>query len=108
MYISIGDVEGASSSMPSAYQLWQNYPNPFNSRTTIRYQISKSTFVIIEILDLLGRRVRTLVSQKRPVGVHQVNWDGKDDSGQIVGSGVYLCRLQAGNFINVKRMVLLR
>jgi len=108
MYVSIGDVEEKSSSELSVYQLEQNYPNPFNSNTTIRYRIPKRSFVTIEIIDVLGRKVRTLALQERAAGTYKIYWGGKDDAGKPVGSGVYLCRLQAGTFVEVKRMVLLR
>jgi len=93
---------------PTAFQLYQNHPNPFNAVTIIRYDLSQANFVVLEIYDILGKKINTLISENHSAGQHGIHWDGKNDSGQPVGSGVYLCRLQAGRFSDVKRMVLLR
>lgn len=93
---------------PAGFHLYANYPNPFNASTTIRYDLPKESFVTLAIFDLLGRKVRTLVSNTIPAGPHTLQWDGNDDAGKVLGSGVYYCRLRAGEFVDGMRMVLLR
>ncbi|MBN2355467.1 T9SS type A sorting domain-containing protein, partial [candidate division KSB1 bacterium] len=93
---------------PLAYVLEQNYPNPFNNETEIRFQLPKSEQVVIKIFNTLGAQVRLLVNRNYQPGYHQVPWDGKDNLGNRVASGVYLYRLQAGEFVQTRRMSLLR
>jgi len=88
--------------------LRQAYPNPFNPRTTITYLISQAGQVKLDIYDLAGRHVSTLVSEHVDIGEHQVQWNGKDDTGSQVASGVYLYQLRAGDLVETKRMVLLK
>ncbi len=93
---------------PEAYKLEQNFPNPFNPTTTIRYSLARSTQVSLEIYNALGQRIRTLVSGQQSAGSYQVQWDGKNDFGQPVPSGVYLYRLKTKNYTAGKRMLLIR
>ncbi len=94
---------------PKEFRLEQNYPNPFNPTTTIRYALGHSANVSLEIYNALGQRIRTLVSQKQNAGTHQVQWDGKNDLGQPVPSGVYLYRLITDRgFVQSKKMMLIR
>jgi hypothetical protein len=88
---------------PRAFLLNQNYPNPFNAQTTIRFTMSETRNVNLAVYDLLGRRARTLVNEYRPAGSHTVTFDASD-----LSSGVYFYRLQAGETIETKRMVLLK
>jgi photosystem II stability/assembly factor-like uncharacterized protein len=90
------------------FQLFPNYTNPFNSSTEIRYSIPISEKVTLTIHNILGQRIRALISQEETAGEHRVIWDGKDDSGQEVSSGIYFYQLQAGEFREVRRAVLLR
>jgi flagellar hook assembly protein FlgD len=85
-----------------AFALEQNYPNPFNPSTTIPYELPKATFVSLKIYNTLGQLVVTLVDAQKEAGYHQVQW--KPD----VPSGIYFYRLQAGEFIGTKKMILLR
>ncbi|MEG8946299.1 family 43 glycosylhydrolase [Rosettibacter firmus] len=85
------------------YQLYQNYPNPFNSTTRISFSISEDSFVSLKIYDLLGREVVTLISDKLLAGNHILNWEVNN-----LTSGIYLCQLKAGNFIDTKKLVLLK
>ena len=95
-------------SISSGYQLFQNYPNPFNANTLIKYKLSKTFNVSLKIYDLLGREVATLVNAKQNQGFHSVHWDGTSDLGQIVASGIYLYEIQAGDFVEIKKMMYLR
>jgi hypothetical protein len=96
--------------MPQQARLEQNFPNPFNPGTTIRYLVSQRAHVILEIYNVAGQRVRTLVNQiqsPRTDG-YRVRWDGRNNAGQLVGSGVYLYRLETAGSVQTKKMVLLR
>jgi hypothetical protein len=95
---------------PSIINLHENYPNPFNSSTTIRYRLEtiryrleSPGFVIIDIFDLLGRKIKTLVNGSQTPGDYRVAWNAEDNP-----SGVYFYRLQAGEVVETKRMVLLK
>lgn len=90
------------------YRLHSCVPNPFNPSTTITYSIPQAGHVELEIYDLAGRHVSTLVSEHVDMGEHQVHWSGNDDTGAQVASGVYLNQLRAGDFVETKRMVLLK
>ncbi len=91
------------------WSFWsQNYPNPFNPSTTIQYSLPEPCHVIVEIFDLLGRRVRTLVDQEQLTGPYTVTWDGTDGSGTPVATGVYLYKLRAGDYVQSKKMLLLK
>lgn len=90
------------------YALEQNHPNPFNPTTTIRFTLVSRERTTLLVLDAAGRRVRTLLDEVRSPGSQAVEWDGRDDAGVTVSSGVYFCRLQAGKFSDSKKMVLLK
>jgi len=83
-------------------------PNPFNPSTTLVFELGSSAHVRLEVFDLAGRLVASLVNEARSAGPHRVMWDGTDGKGHSMASGVYLYRLQAGNFVETKRMVLLK
>jgi len=95
-------VEPASLTVHS-YLLCQNYPNPFNPSTTIKYELPKSSDVRLSVLDMLGRELSVLVNERRIAGVHEVKFDGSN-----LASGVYFYRLQAGDFTQAKRLLLLK
>ncbi|GMQ81594.1 MAG: hypothetical protein BMS9Abin05_1026 [Rhodothermia bacterium] len=94
--------------VPSTYDLEQNYPNPFNPETVIRYSIGRPSSVRLAVFDLLGRRVRTLVNSQQEAGNYTVRWDGRNSNGLSVSSGVYLYRLETGDYRASRRMVVLR
>jgi M6 family metalloprotease-like protein len=102
---AIASVEPA---IPVALALLPNYPNPFNARTTIEFTIPDQEDVRVTLFDVLGRQVRTLVHGVRQPGAHRTIWDGRDDAGYSVGTGVYLCRLTAGTLADVRRVLLLK
>jgi len=93
---------------PSDFALSQNYPNPFNPTTKIEFTLAKSGFVTLQICDVLGRKVRTLVSEELSSGYKSVMWDGKNDDGDEVASGVYFYQLKVGDFSEPKKMLLLK
>ena len=93
---------------PEAYQLSHNYPNPFNPETGIDYQLPESSHVVIDVVDILGRHVKTLVNQRRQPGRYHVIWNGINERGLNQASGVYIISMQAGSFHAVRKMTLLR
>ncbi|MCH7612302.1 MAG: lamin tail domain-containing protein [Candidatus Marinimicrobia bacterium] len=90
------------------FALYPNYPNPFNPETRIRFQLAKHSDVKLMIYDVLGRNVRTLVSDKMDAGHHVINWNGLNDQGANVASGMYIYRIKAGDFIAHRKMLLVR
>ena len=94
--------------LPSELKLNQNYPNPFNPETEISFQLPEANHVVIKIYNVRGEEIRTLTDGQYQVGGHQIRWDGKDNNGNLVPSGVYLYQLQAGTFSQVKKMSLVR
>ncbi|NOX38413.1 MAG: T9SS type A sorting domain-containing protein [Calditrichaeota bacterium] len=92
----------------STYHLAQNYPNPFNPTTTIQYTLPKAGKVILKIYNSLGQVVRTLVEEHQPAGRYTVQWNGRDDFGRQMPAGIYFYRLKAGQFEQVRKMVLVR
>ncbi len=95
-------------SLPEKPALDQNYPNPFNPSTEICFDIPKPSFVSLDIYDVLGRLVTTLIDEQLTAGSKRVRWDGRDDTGAEVASGVYFYRLKTGDHVEVKKMVLLK
>jgi hypothetical protein len=90
------------------FVLFQNYPNPFNPVTTINYQVPNQTHIEISIYNLSGKKVCSLLEENKSVGHYQVQWEGKDDSGEQVASGIYLCTMKADQYVQTIRMLLLR
>jgi hypothetical protein len=93
---------------PSDYKLLQNYPNPFNPTTTIQFQIPQSTNVNLKIYDIVGRRIKTLIDEEIRAGYYSVDWDGLNEAGVSMSSGVYIYRIVTEEFIQTKQMVLLK
>ncbi len=100
--------ESTNGQIPAALALLQNYPNPFNPETIIKYQITSPSAVSLKIYNLRGQLVRTLVDAVQNAGNYEILWDGRDDFGNEVASGVYLYRLQADESMAVKKLTLLR
>lgn len=97
-----------SPNLPKSFSLYQNYPNPFNASTSISYALPVEAEVAIHIYNILGQKVRTLDEGKQTAGYKTTIWDGKNDGGETVGSGVYLYRIHAGEFSETKKMTLLK
>ncbi|HMY35662.1 MAG TPA: T9SS type A sorting domain-containing protein [bacterium] len=98
------DFEG----IPTEFALSQNYPNPFNPRTTIRYDVAKAGKVVIKVYNMLGQEVATLINAQRDPGRYSIQWDGRNNAGSVVASGVYLYRMQVGDVVRSKRMLFLK
>ncbi len=101
-------VRNDNAVQPSGYELLQNYPNPFNPSTTIEFRLPARSNVQIKIYDALGRLVRNLVSGEEAAGSHQFVWDGRNDSGLQMPSGVYFYQLRTDKFAAAKRMLYLK
>ena len=96
-------VNGDQDRLPDRFFISQNYPNPFNARTTIEYGLPEAARVTVEVYNLLGRKVETLVNQHQQAGYHQITWDASE-----VSSGVYFYKIQAREFIEIRKMLLLK
>jgi hypothetical protein len=103
---ALGAVDGYA--IPDEFSLYQNYPNPFNPVTTLRYDLPENGHVNIIIYDMLGREVKTLINQTQDAGFKSVIWDATNDYGKPVSAGVYLYQIQAGDFVQTRKMVLLK
>ena len=104
---SVGE-ESVSPHVPKDFTLYQNYPNPFNPETTIEYQLPKTTHVTLRIYNLSGQEVRTLVDEVKLFGVHKIEWHGLNHQGQAIGTGLYIVRMTAGDFVESKKILLLK
>jgi FlgD Ig-like domain/Cohesin domain len=93
---------------PCALQVYQNYPNPFNQVTNIRFSVPRATHVNVAVYDITGREIIRLMSNAVDAGYYTVTWDGKNSSGVLMGSGIYLCKVTAGIYSDVKKMVLMK
>jgi transglutaminase-like putative cysteine protease len=93
---------------PQMLELYPNYPNPFNSGTTISYHLKEDLKVSLAIYNIMGQKVRTIVDDHQKAGGHQSVWHGQDDGGSPVASGVYFCKIQAGEKVEARQLLLLR
>lgn len=94
--------------IPSQYELYQNYPNPFNPNTEIKFDLPENIHVELAIYNTLGQKVTTLINEERAAGAYRVIWDSKNAGGMNVASGVYIYQIKAGNFVQSRKMVLIR
>jgi len=101
-------VEKEGAGVPKEYALMQNFPNPFNPTTEIVFALPKTEKVTLAIYDVLGRKVRTLLDRQFQPGQYSVSWDGTDQWGRPVASGIYLYRLQTSDFTKVRKMAFIK
>jgi len=101
-------VEDREPTIPSGFLLQQNYPNPFNSQTTVQYSIPNKGLVTIQVYNVVGQRVRRLISEAQESGTHQVVWDARDDAGRILSSGLYLVEVRWNNKRKVIQTIYLK
>jgi hypothetical protein len=94
--------------LPEDYRLSQNFPNPFNPQTTIKYQIPVSDHVVIEVFNLMGQKIATLVNESKNAGFYDVLWDGKDDYDVSVSSGIYVYIMRSGNYVKKMKTIFLK
>lgn len=105
---SLTAVNETPHNAPASFELLQNYPNPFNPSTTIRFEVAKASYVNLKVLDTLGREVRTLVDRSYGPGSYFQVWDGKDSRNLSAPSGTYFLRMNAGGYVDTKKMTLIK
>ena len=101
-------VETVENNLPDKFALYQNYPNPFNPVTTIKYDLPQTVHVAIQVYSILGEKVATLVNEEQQPGYYSIEWNGRSDSGKKVASGMYIYTINAGEFKQVNRMMLIK
>lgn len=106
--VSLSVVVQDGPNVPKTYALSQNSPNPFNPTTVIKFALPASGNVRLAVFNVLGQQVKELVNGAMDAGIHDVVWDGKDNNGATVASGIYFYKLNASNFVDTKKMVLLK
>ncbi|MDZ7764852.1 MAG: T9SS type A sorting domain-containing protein [Melioribacteraceae bacterium] len=104
----LSDVQDIEDTLPTKYSLSQNYPNPFNPSTTIKFTIPQSGFVSLKVYNILGQEVKTLLSKEINTGAYSVDWNGTNNYGDQLSSGVYFYRIEAGDFIESKKMLFIK
>jgi hypothetical protein len=97
------NLDDDNANLPTEYGIEQNYPNPFNPSTEIRYQLPENNFVTIEVFDILGSKITTLVNGEMEAGYHSVTWNAGN-----LASGVYFYKIQSGSFSAIKKLMLLK
>ena len=97
-----------SSLIPDVFAMHQNYPNPFNPVTQIRYDLPEDSYVSITIYDIIGRNIKSLVNTDQTAGYRSIRWNATNNLGEPVSAGMYIYMIQAGEFRQTKKMVLLK
>jgi len=103
----VEEIQG-DATLPDKFTLLQNYPNPFNPFTKIEFLLEKPSWVTVDIYNILGKKVKRILEQRLKAGNYAIDWDGKDEKGNEVSSGIYFYRVQAGSIAQTRKMVLLR
>jgi len=109
-YIStdVREMPELADSRPPEFSLSQNYPNPFNPVTNVEFSVSRTAHVKLDIFNIVGQKVRTLVDEEMKAGKYVVDWDGKDENAHWVSSGIYFYRMKAEDFSDMKKMLLVK
>jgi hypothetical protein len=107
-YFDVQYLSLANTTIPNQFELYQNYPNPFNPVTTLQYALPGDAPVSIMIYDIMGRKVKTLVNKSQNAGYKSIQWNATNDRNEPVSSGLYLYTIQAEEFRQVRKMVLLK
>ncbi|MDG1222984.1 MAG: T9SS type A sorting domain-containing protein, partial [Candidatus Marinimicrobia bacterium] len=97
-----------NATVPNVYALHQNYPNPFNPNTKISYDLPEASVVSLSIYDLMGREIRTMINSEQIAGFKNIQWNATDNLGKSVPAGMYIYTIQAGEFRQTRKMVLLK
>ncbi len=105
---SIGAPTDIAENLPKVTKLYQNYPNPFNPSTTIKFDLSKSSQVVLEVYNYKGEKISTLINGKMEAGAYNIKWNGKDSHHNLVSAGVYYIKMKADNYSKIKRAVLIK
>ena len=104
----VREIPGSEDSRPTEFALSQNYPNPFNPETYIEFELARASHVKIDVFNIVGQKVRTLVDEDMPPGRYVADWDSKDEQGNSVSSGIYFYRMEADDFSDMKKMLLVK
>jgi len=102
------DIQDENYNVESPFFLHRNYPNPFNPETTIEYSIKEDSRILIEIYNIKGQKVKTLINEFREAGYYSVIWNGKDNSNKQVASGLYFYRMKTANYNKMRKILLLK
>ena len=94
--------------IPNSFALDQNYPNPFNPTTNIQYSLQKESYVTVNIYDVVGKQIKTLVNRKQDMGDYSLQWNATNNYGEPISAGMYIYTIRAGKFHSSKKMVLLK
>ena len=105
---SVTSVNEINNNIPTEFSLDQNYPNPFNPSTNIKYSLPVESNVVLKIFDITGQEIKTLVDEFQTSGYKTINWNGTNNIGHPVSSGLYVYRIEAGKFVESKKMILLK
>ena len=106
--MELSKVDLTFKNIPHTFSLYQNYPNPFNPITSLRYDLPEQAQVTLTVYDMLGREVTQLVNTTQEAGYRSVQWDATNMNGKPVSAGVYLYQIHAGDFVQTRKMVLLK
>ena len=106
--VTVGTLSLDNNTVPTVFALHQNYPNPFNPTTQIRYDLPEDQFVSISIYDVMGRKIRSLMNTSQTAGYHTIRWDARNDMGEGISAGVYFYSIEARDFRQTKKMILLK
>ncbi|KPL03995.1 MAG: hypothetical protein AMJ90_02495 [candidate division Zixibacteria bacterium SM23_73_2] len=104
----VEEEEGKEAVLPENFTLFQNYPNPFNPTTVIKFYLPEDSWVKVEVFNLLGQRVKTLADKAMLSGIREVLWNGKNEKGKSVASGIYFYKVKTDKFEDMKKMILLK
>lgn len=104
----VGSTYGGNNEVPALAQLNQNYPNPFNPVTTISFEITSGSFVELEVYSAKGQKIKTLVNENLSEGIHNIEWNGTDNKGNYVASGIYFYKMKSGKYTSTKKMLLMK
>jgi hypothetical protein len=106
--IPVPVIQNGIKQVSNQFHLYQNYPNPFNPQTKIKYELTQAGRVVLKVYNIIGEEICTLVDEVKPAGLFEVLWDGRDNTGHRVASGVYLYQLEAQGFVQTRKMLLLQ
>jgi len=101
-------ISAETGNIPSGFKLYQNYPNPFNPVTTITFDVPEETDITIKVYNILGEEIVTITQRKYKPGIYNVNWDGRNENGLKVSSGIYIYKMYSGNFVQSRKMLYVR
>lgn len=106
--VTVTRIDENNYANPGDFTLYQNHPNPFNMTTFIRFDLPRSTYVKIDVFNMLGQKIRSLMNEQKQSGSYNVSWNGINDSGEFAGSGIFIYRIQADGFTASKKLLLLK